>query len=266
VPKASPSINGAETSPPLYETSSFAKNANMGGLEILCDMAPAEIGNRVWIDSNLDGLQDPGEPGVAGVTVRLYDAEGTLLGTTITDAFGRYYFRSTVSESATGDNDHIGPLPLRTAVQIRFDNPADYAPGGPLHTYGATLRGVASPAGALDGASNSDAIQAGTYPVIDVPPVGSGTVEHTYDVGFVPVHSIGSRAWIDANRNGIQDPGESGFGGVLVELFNPDGSPALTISGATASATTNPDGTYVLSGLMPGVTTRSASHHPPASR
>jgi protocatechuate 3,4-dioxygenase beta subunit len=248
----SPSINGAENSPPLFETSSFAKNANMGGLEILCDMAPAEIGNRVWIDSNLDGLQDPGEPGVAGVTVRLYDAEGTLLGTTITDAFGRYYFRSTVSESATGDNDHIGPLPLRTAVQIRFDNPADYAPGGPLHTYGATLRGVASPAGALDGASNSDAIQAGTYPVIDVPPVGSGTVEHTYDVGFVPVHSIGSRAWIDANRNGIQDPGESGFGGVLVELFNPDGSPALTISGATASATTNPDGTYVLSGLMPG--------------
>lgn len=248
----SPRINGSANNPPLYETSSFAKNANMGGLEILCDMAPAEIGNRVWIDTDLDGLQDPGEPVAAGVTVRLYDAEGTLLGTTVTDAQGRYYFRSTVTESATGTGDNIGPLPLRTAVQIRFDNPADYASGGPLHTYGATLNGVASAGGTLAGASNSDAVQTGTYPHIDVPTVSAGTVEHTYDAGFVPVRSVGSRAWIDADQDGIQDEGEGGLGGVLVELLNPNGTPALTISGVTASAVTNPDGTYVLSGLAPG--------------
>lgn len=33
---------------------------------------PVEIGNSLWKDSNVNGLQDTGEPGLAGVTVGLY--------------------------------------------------------------------------------------------------------------------------------------------------------------------------------------------------
>ena len=29
------------------------------------------IGDFVWLDTNGDGIQDPGEPGIAGVIVRL---------------------------------------------------------------------------------------------------------------------------------------------------------------------------------------------------
>jgi LPXTG-motif cell wall-anchored protein len=51
------------------------------------------IGDFVWLDVDEDGFQDAGEAPVAGVTVRLYDAGcDTLLGTTVTDAAGKYLF------------------------------------------------------------------------------------------------------------------------------------------------------------------------------
>ncbi|MBK7608862.1 MAG: hypothetical protein IPI18_17550 [Saprospiraceae bacterium] len=33
--------------------------------------APAAIGNFVWHDLNANGIQDPGEPGISGVSVSL---------------------------------------------------------------------------------------------------------------------------------------------------------------------------------------------------
>ncbi len=53
----------------------------------------ASIGDFVWADLDGAGDQDAGEPGLAGVTVKLYDSTGTtLLATTITDATGAYHF------------------------------------------------------------------------------------------------------------------------------------------------------------------------------
>jgi hypothetical protein len=46
----------------------------------------------VWHDQNRDGIQDPGEPGVPGVTVTLYDSTGTPITTTTTDTTGYYIF------------------------------------------------------------------------------------------------------------------------------------------------------------------------------
>jgi hypothetical protein len=53
---------------------------------------PGSIGDFVWNDSNGNGIQDAGEPGVPGVTVRLTDCSGVVLATTITDANGLYQF------------------------------------------------------------------------------------------------------------------------------------------------------------------------------
>ncbi|MBL0146820.1 MAG: hypothetical protein IPP48_14940 [Chitinophagaceae bacterium] len=52
----------------------------------------ANIGDRVWLDIDKDGIQDAGEPGVAGVTVTLYDNTGAIVATTVTDANGNYLF------------------------------------------------------------------------------------------------------------------------------------------------------------------------------
>ncbi len=63
------------------------------GSEACVQVAGGKIGDTVWRDWDGDGVQDPGEEGIAGVTVKLYDATGTnLLATTTTDANGNYYF------------------------------------------------------------------------------------------------------------------------------------------------------------------------------
>jgi cysteine-rich repeat protein len=53
---------------------------------------PASLGDFVWNDLDGDGIQDGGEPGVAGVTVALKDASDTIIATNTTDANGSYSF------------------------------------------------------------------------------------------------------------------------------------------------------------------------------
>ena len=53
----------------------------------------AELGDRVWLDTNKNGVQDSGEAGVAGVRVTLLDASGRAVGSPLaTDASGNYLF------------------------------------------------------------------------------------------------------------------------------------------------------------------------------
>jgi protocatechuate 3,4-dioxygenase beta subunit len=53
----------------------------------------AGLGNYVWHDVNENGLQDGGEPGVAGVLVTLYASDGiTVIATATTDGNGAYSF------------------------------------------------------------------------------------------------------------------------------------------------------------------------------
>lgn len=57
------------------------------------------LGDRVWRDLNRDGLQGENEPGIPGVLVELYRASGSLVGTRITGADGRYRFADLASDS-----------------------------------------------------------------------------------------------------------------------------------------------------------------------
>jgi hypothetical protein len=71
------------------------------------------IGNRVWRDSDRDGIQDAGEPGLAGVTVILYNASGAPTAVTATDASGSYTFTN---------------LTYGATYSVRFSPPAGYVP------------------------------------------------------------------------------------------------------------------------------------------
>src|SRR5688500_10120707 len=53
---------------------------------------PASVGDIVWRDTDGDGVHEPGELGIGGVTVRLYDARGTLVDTQVTSATGAWRF------------------------------------------------------------------------------------------------------------------------------------------------------------------------------
>jgi hypothetical protein len=175
----------------------FGKANGLGGVTAMCGRAPIEIGNRVWRDTNANGVQDPQESRaggalavVSGITVRLYDGSGNLIATALTDQDGEYYFSSAAGTS-TGNTIYNLPLQPNTNYQVRFDNPADYAGGGPL--AGTTLTNVDESAQAgNDDASDSDASMVnnpagsppGSFPVVALTTGAYGSNAHTFDVGF----------------------------------------------------------------------------------
>ena len=55
-------------------------------------LAAPSLGDFVWDDTNANGLQDAGEPGIAGVFVSLEDCGGRGMATAITGANGRFLF------------------------------------------------------------------------------------------------------------------------------------------------------------------------------
>jgi len=232
----------------------FRKGNGLGDLELVCDAAPVQIGNRVWIDTNRDGIQGAGEPSVGGVTVRLYDAVGALVATTTTGADGTYYFQST--STGAGGNVASG-LRMGEAYTVRFDNTADYAAGGPLHGYSLTVAN-ATAAGGDSAIVNSKATMVDGHPRITVAARQAGQNNHTFDVGFVRDESaaadlvaIGNHTWVDVNRNGLQ--GEQPLAGVKVVLLNAKGKRAKNAAGEIVPVkTTTRRGYYVFDGLSPG--------------
>ncbi|MBL8311018.1 MAG: carboxypeptidase regulatory-like domain-containing protein, partial [Burkholderiales bacterium] len=74
------------------------KQNALGDLDALCDASPIEIGNRVWIDANGNGVQDAGEVNIPGVAVELWadtdndNVVDTQVGVAVTAADGTYYF------------------------------------------------------------------------------------------------------------------------------------------------------------------------------
>ncbi len=56
-----------------------------------------DVGDRVWLDTNRNGIQDPGEGGIQGVTVRLRSVPGDqVIATTVTDQLGTYRFKGVI--------------------------------------------------------------------------------------------------------------------------------------------------------------------------
>jgi len=110
------------------DQATFAKSNGLGDLEALCAAAPIEIGNRVWLDGNRDGIQDVSETPISGVTVNLYASDGTtLLATAITDSTGHYLFSSDNSQSSTTSSRYgISSLTFnQTGYRVRLDNATD---------------------------------------------------------------------------------------------------------------------------------------------
>jgi hypothetical protein len=172
------------------------------------------LGDFVWNDGNANGIQDAGEAGIAGVTVRLRNSAGTVLETAVTDANGYYFF---YDAAQYGTNNY----------QLEFVTPAGYVRTG-------------SNLGGNDN-TDSDPVN-GVITGITVP---NGVYDHSYDAGFYKLASLGDRVWKDDNANGIQDAGEVGVAGVTVVLLNSAGQ-------VVATTTTDAFGIYKFSNLVPG--------------
>jgi uncharacterized repeat protein (TIGR01451 family) len=145
----------------------FGKAAGLGDLEVLCDEAPIELGNRIWNDLDRDGIQDANEPAIANVIVHLFKG-GQLVGTTTTDATGQYLF------NAANVSDGIVP---NMAYEIRVDK-----------FQLALLSTGLSPANTDNSANgdqrDSDAVMNGSDAVIALTTGAAGSNDHSYDIGF----------------------------------------------------------------------------------
>jgi len=163
----------------------FGKAAGLGDMEVSGFEAPLEIGNRVWVDANMNGVQDPGEAAFPNITIQLVDSiSGAIVGTDITDVNGNYYFDSTnVLQSSIKS-----PQANRT-YYLRI-GPADWVSGGAgtadLLNY--TLTGTDQNPMSLSNADLRDN-DGSLFPVTMVPTIkyrtgNLGENNHTLDFGF----------------------------------------------------------------------------------
>ena len=70
----------------------MGKASPFGDVDAIYDPLPVEIGDVVWLDQDNDGIQDPGEKGISGLNLALYDDKCNKVGGTTTDSNGNYLF------------------------------------------------------------------------------------------------------------------------------------------------------------------------------
>ncbi|NWG18496.1 MAG: DUF11 domain-containing protein [Chloroflexi bacterium] len=202
--------------PPPAFIEQFGKSNGLGDLEAVCGPAPLEIGNLVWEDLDLNGVQDPGELKLANVSLRLYmDTDGdddvdTLVAQTVTDADGEYYFNEQniyfaglfppgtpginfVDINGNGVRDDFEPIGLLpdTTYEVRLDDPANYG-GGPLTPYYTTRVNTRVINDGNDDFRDSDGVNPRprelvtetNFPVTVAVTRLYGDNDHTFDFGF----------------------------------------------------------------------------------
>ena len=153
----------------------FPGKANgLGDVELLMPLSPIEIGNRVWHDTNKNGVQDAGEAGIAGVTLQLSKFNGTSytnIATCTTDANGNYYFSSAAGTSGTGATYNVTNLTSNS--QFKISIPTVY------NNLMLTAMNIAS-------ISNSDEIDsdADGFGTISFTSGNAGENNHSYDIGY----------------------------------------------------------------------------------
>ena len=196
-------------------TVTLAANESNRSIDAGIYLPNASLGDFVWDDIDEDGIQDSNEPGVQGVTVTLYDGNGNQVGQTTTDTNGEYLF------------DNLTP----GSYYVIFSNlPTDYI-------FSPQDQGTDD---AVDSDPNTTTGQTATITL--------AANEHNRDLDagiYIPKSALGDRVWEDLDKDGIQDVGEPGVGGVTVTLFDAAGT-------QLAQMTTNGNGFYRFDNLLPG--------------
>ena len=67
-----------------------------------------------------------------------------------------------------------------------------------------------------------------------------------------PAASLGDTVFLDANGDGVLDPGDQVFSGLVVNLLDGSGNPVINSAGNPVTTTTDANGLYQFTGLTPG--------------
>jgi hypothetical protein len=191
------------------------------------------LGNFVWLDTDNDGRQDAGEPGVPQATVLLCTPNtpctsgNGLVMSTATDNTGLYRFNN--------QDPRIDAFPINTDFVIRLA-----ANSGPLQ---GTRTALPNNLGADDD-NDSDGVLSGSNVDAPVNSGPDGTVNLRTDFGFIRLE-VGNFVWEDENGNGVQDAGEAPIANVVVQLRD------LTTNSVVHTTATDASGEYYFSTMAP---------------
>ncbi|AFY47683.1 CARDB domain-containing protein,putative collagen-binding protein,Calx-beta domain-containing protein,subtilase family protease [Nostoc sp. PCC 7524] len=177
----------------------------------------ASLGDLVWVDSNANGLRDADEPGLAGVSINLYDGSNTLVATTTTDTNGIYSFTDL--------------------------NPGDYVVEfvpGTGYLFSPQNQGSNS---ALD--SDADPTSGRSLTVTLNPRDNNLTV----DAGVYQFATIQGQKFHDLDGDGVKDPTEPGLSGWTIYL---DANRNGQLDTSEISTVTDANGNYIFTDLKPG--------------
>ncbi len=162
------------------------------------EVKPAELSGFVFHDANNNGVRDPGEQGIPGVSVRLTgtDGNGAVDKTVVTDPSGFY----------------------------NFDN---LLPGN--YTITET-----QPNGFIDG-TDSIGSQGGTAgdDLFTNISLEAGENGQNNNFGEIDPASLSGFVFADADNDGLRDPGESGISGVEVTLTGSDDRGSVNLTATT---------------------------------
>jgi predicted heme/steroid binding protein len=210
----------SDIDPVTFTTSDFF--LAQGEINLSLDMGlyppiPASIGNFLWEDLNQNGVQDYGEPGIAGAIIKLYRCDGALVSSTPTSSTGLYQFTN---------------LPSNMLYYVEFTN----LPAGFQFTT------QNSSADNIDSDVNFSGRSACTF-------LSPGENDNSLDAGAflsttVPA-TIGDEVWFDTNGNGIQDQDEPRMPGIFVILSDCNLQQKYAV-------TTDALGQYVFMNVPPG--------------
>lgn len=184
------------------------------------------IGDTVFSDFNENGQQDFFEPGIQGVVVYLLDGFGEPVLDVFnqpikawTDGSGKYLFEvdGLTVDPYTGEVLNSGTYKVKIGAE-------NFVPGGRLFGQRPTVDYSG------DGVGDNDRTQT----VVD-----RNLLD--FDFGYVSLSTttvkIGDTVWYDTNQNGLQESGELGIAGVIINLYDSNGD-------FLASTTTNSSGIY----------------------
>ncbi|MFY7965191.1 MAG: SdrD B-like domain-containing protein, partial [Chitinophagaceae bacterium] len=167
----------------LSSNTTYAKGGSLGDIEYLSEIAPIEVGNRVWNDTDGDGIQDPGENPIAGVTVQLLNSGGTVIATATTDANGNYYFSSASGTSTASAIYGVSGLTYNSNYCIRIPNVQGGSKQAALGTNTLTTANADNSDGDI---RDSDGTLSGNNAEVCFTTGSAGENNHTYDFGFTP--------------------------------------------------------------------------------
>jgi len=156
----------------------------------------SQIGDLVWSDFNLNGIQDAGENGIQGLEVRLFNSiNDELLATVFTDNEGHYLFNEIIEGSYYLQFVLTGDLSFTEKEQGNNIN--------------------------IDSNVNAE----GFTEIFDLE---NRQVRRDFDAGIIStVNLIGGQTWFDANNDGVMNDNDEALSNVTVYLLDAAASMVL---------------------------------------